>query len=155
MYSLPKLHKIFDSVPAFRPILSSIGTYNYQLAKFLGKLLDDVIPNDHSAKDTFSFVEEIKTINVTKKCMVSYDVTSLFTNMPLEETILLTIDLLFEAEPDLNVSSKDLRKLQLPQVKLIFSLMEACMTKLMGLQWVHLWNLFLPIFSRNIPKRSD
>ena len=86
--------------------------------------------------------------------MVSYDVTSLFTNMPLEETILLAIDLLFEAEPDLNISSKDLQKLQLPQVKLI-SLMEACMTKLMGLEWVHLWNLFLPIFSRNIPKRSD
>ena len=144
----------YSTLPAFRPILLSKGTYNYQLAKFLGKLLDDVIPNDHSAKDTFSFVEEIKTINVTKKCMVSYDVTSLFTNMPLEETILLTIDLLFEAEPDLNVSSKDLRKLQLPQVKLIFSLMEACMTKLMGLQWVHLWNLFLPIFSWDIPKRS-
>ena len=35
MYGLPKLHKIFDSVPAFRPILSSIGTYNYQLATFL------------------------------------------------------------------------------------------------------------------------
>ena len=88
--------------------------------------------------------------------MVSYDVTSLFTNMPLEETILLTIDLLFEAKPDLNISSKDLQKLfQLPQVKLISSLMEACMTKLMGLQWIHLRNLFLPIFSRNIPKRSE
>ena len=26
MYGFPKLHKWFDSVPAFRPILSSIGT---------------------------------------------------------------------------------------------------------------------------------
>ena len=56
MYGLPKLHETFDSVSAFRPILSSIGTYNYQLVKFLAKLLDYVIPNDHSAKDTFSFV---------------------------------------------------------------------------------------------------
>ena len=40
MYGLPKLHKMFDTVPAFRPILSSIGTYNYQLNKFLDKLLD-------------------------------------------------------------------------------------------------------------------
>ena len=71
MYGLPKLHKIFDSVPAFRPILSSTGTYNYQLAKFLGKLLDDVIPNDYSAKDTFSFVEELKMVTVTNKYMVS------------------------------------------------------------------------------------
>ena len=87
MYGLPKLHNIFDSVPAFRPILLSIGTYNYQLAKFLGKVLDDVIPNDHSAKDTFSFVEELKTVSLTNKYKVPYDVTSLFTNIPLEETI--------------------------------------------------------------------
>ena len=76
-----------DSVPAFRPTLSSTGTYNYELAKFLGKLLDDVIPNDHSTTDTFSFVEELKTVSVANKCMVSYDVTSLFTNIPLEEII--------------------------------------------------------------------
>ena len=111
MYVLPKLHKIFDSVAAFRPILSSIETYNYQLAKFLGKLLDDVIPNDHSTKDTFSFVEELKTVSVTNKYMVSYDVTSLFTNIPLEETINLTINLLFEAKPDFKISRKDLQKL--------------------------------------------
>ena len=82
-----------------------------QLAKFLGKLLDDVIPNDHSAKDTFSFVEELKTVSVTNKYMVSYNVTSLFTNIPLEETIHLTIDLSSEAKPDLKISRKDLQKL--------------------------------------------
>ena len=87
MYGLPKLHKILDSVPAFRPIVSSIGTYNCQLAIFLGKLLDDIILNHHSAKDTFSLVEELKTVSVTKKYMVSYDVTSLFTNIPFEETM--------------------------------------------------------------------
>ena len=43
MYGLPKLHKIVDFLPAFRPILSSIRTYNYQLAKFIGKPLDYVI----------------------------------------------------------------------------------------------------------------
>ena len=76
-----------QTLPAFRPTLSSTGTYNYELAKFLGKLLDDVIPNDHSTTDTFSFVEELKTVSVANKCMVSYDVTSLFTNIPLEEII--------------------------------------------------------------------
>ena len=103
-YGSPKLHEMFDSVLEFRPILSSIGTYNYQAAKFLGKLLDYVIPNDHSIKDTFSFVEELKTISVTNKYMVSHDVTSLFTNIPLKETIHLTIDLLFEVKPDLKIS---------------------------------------------------
>ena len=42
--------------------------------------------------------------------MVSYDVTSLFTNIALEETIHFTIDLLFEAKPDLKISRKDLHK---------------------------------------------
>ena len=102
---------MFDSVPAFRPIFASIGTYNCQLAKFLGKLLDDVIPNGHSTKDTFSLVEELKTVSVTNKYMVSDDVTSLFTNIPLKETINLTIDLLFEAKLDLNIRRKDLQKL--------------------------------------------
>ena len=84
---------------------------NYQLAKFLGKFLDDVIPSDHATKDTLSFVEELKTVSVTNKYMVSYDVTSLFTNIPLEESINLTINLLFEAKPDLKISRKDLQKL--------------------------------------------
>ena len=43
--------------------------------------------------------------------MVSYDVTSLFTNIPLEGTIHLTSDLLFEAKPDLKIRRKDLQKL--------------------------------------------
>ena len=110
MYGLPKLHKMFDSVPVLMPILSSIGTYNHQLAKFLGKLLDDVIPNDHSTKDTLSFVVELKRVSVTNKYMVCYDVTSLFTNIPLEETINLTINLLCEAKPDFRISRKDLQK---------------------------------------------
>ena len=37
------------------------------------------MPKDHSAKDTFSFVEELKKASVTCKCMVSYDVTCLQT----------------------------------------------------------------------------
>ena len=110
MYGVPKIHKMFYYVPAFRTILSSIGTYSYQLAKFLGKLLDDVIPNDHSTKNTFSFVEEVKTVSVTDTYIVFYDVTSLFINIPLEEVLNLTIDLLFEAKLDLKISRKDLQK---------------------------------------------
>ena len=57
------------------------------------------------------FVEELKTVRVTNKYIVSYDVTSLFTNIPLEKTINLTIILLFETKPDLKISRKDLQKL--------------------------------------------
>ena len=111
-----------------------MGTYNYQLAKFLGKLLDDFIPSDHFTKDTFSFVEEIKTESITR---FFYHVTSLFTNIPLEETIHLTIDFLFQAKLDL-VEKVYTNPFSLPQVKPIFTLIETCMTKLMGLQWPRL-----------------
>ena len=41
IYGLPKLHKINspNEVPPFRPIVSSMNTYNYHLAKYLCNLL--------------------------------------------------------------------------------------------------------------------
>ena len=60
-----------------------LGTFNYNLARFLCDLLSPLVPNDYSCKDTFSFVSQIKNANLSKKFLVSYDVTSLFTNIPL------------------------------------------------------------------------
>ena len=108
---LPKLPKVFDFILAFSPKLSSIWIYSYQLVKFPGQHLDDVIPNNHSAKDTFSIFEELKMACVTNKCVVSFDVTSWLTNILLEETILLTPDFLFEGKPELKISRKHLQKL--------------------------------------------
>ena len=39
-------------LPPFRPIVSSIGTYNYNLAKFLSNLLQRHIPSQYVASDT-------------------------------------------------------------------------------------------------------
>jgi len=44
--------------PPFRPIVSSIGTYNY-LAKYLWCLIKPHISSEFCATDTFSFVTEI------------------------------------------------------------------------------------------------
>ena len=43
--------------------------------------------------------------------MVSYDVTSLFTNIPLEETIELAVDLVFEKTPNIKISRAELKEL--------------------------------------------
>ena len=58
IYGTPKMHKSSssDSFPKLRPIVSSIGTFNYNLARFLCDLLSPLVPNDYSCKDTFSFV---------------------------------------------------------------------------------------------------
>ena len=113
IYGTPKMHKFSssDSFPKLRPIVSSIGTFNYNLARFLCDLLSPLVPNDHSCKDTFSFVSQIKNANLSKKFLVSYDVTSLFTNIPLQETIDIAINLIFNHNPNLNITRKELKKL--------------------------------------------
>ena len=62
-------------------------------------------------KDTFSFVSQIKNINLSKTFLVSCNVTSLFTNIPLQETIDIAINLIFNHNPNLNIPRKELKKL--------------------------------------------
>ena len=55
--------------------------------------------------------------------MVSYDITSLSTNITLKEIMHLAIDLLFEAKTDLKISRKDLQtlfQLAISQIKFLF-----------------------------------
>ena len=112
IYGTPKMHQFSssDRFPKFRPIVSSIGTFNYDLACFLCDLLSPVVPDDYSCKDTFSFVSQIKNSNYSGKFLVSYDVTSLFTNIPLQETIDIAINLIFNHIPNLNITKKELKK---------------------------------------------
>ena len=69
IYVIPKMHKFSSShsFPKLRPIVSSIGTFNYNLARFLCYLLSSLIPNDYSCIDTFSFVSQIHNANLSKK----------------------------------------------------------------------------------------
>ena len=126
IYGTPKMHKFSpnDSFPKLRPIVSSIGTCNYNLARLLCDLLSPLVPNDYSCKDTSSFVSQIKNPNLSKKCLVSYGVTNLFTNIPHQETIDITINLIFNHNPNLNITKKKLKKRFLfatPQTHFIFN----------------------------------
>ena len=55
IYLTPKIHEFLssDSFPKRRPIVSSIGTFNYNLVHFFCGLLSPLVPNDYSCKDTF------------------------------------------------------------------------------------------------------
>ena len=57
-----------------------------------------------------SFVSQIKNANLFKKFLVSNDVTSLFTNIPLEETIEIAISLTFNHNPNLSITRTELKK---------------------------------------------
>ena len=110
IYDMPKMHKFSssDSFPKLCPIVSSIGTFTYNLVCFLCDLLPPLVPNDYSCKNTFCFVSQIKNTNLSKKFLVSYDVTSLFTSIPLQETIGIAVNLIFNHNPNLNITRKEL-----------------------------------------------
>ena len=107
------MHKIKSSIeiPPFRPMISSINTYNYHLAKYLCTLLQPHLPIVYTISDTCSFVRELTTINLSNKFMVSFDVASLFTNIPLKESIDLAVSYITEGNASLRFSRTELTKL--------------------------------------------
>ena len=113
IYESPKMHQPFDSnsLPNFRTIVSSIGTYNYNLSKYLCELLSPNLPNEFCTTDSFTFVEELKEVTINNKFLVSCDVNSLLTNITLKETIKLVVALIKTSYPNLKISSDDLTKL--------------------------------------------
>ena len=96
-----------------RPIISSIGTFNYELASYLDNLIKPVLNNSKVIlKDSFDFVNKISKIKNENYTMVSFDVESLFTNIPINETIEITINLCFGEEQKFNgMNKKQFKKL--------------------------------------------
>ena len=97
MYGLPKTHK--DNVP-LRPILSMCGSAQHNLAKWLNTVIEPVrsLYTHHCVRDSFTFVEELKRakLNLSNLFLSSFDVKSLFTNVPLSETFEICADALYD-----------------------------------------------------------
>ena len=91
LYGLAKIHKALEDVtPTFRPVLSAIETLTYNLAKFREQLLKLLTSNDYTIKDSYSFAKEV--LHFDASCfMASFDIKSLFTNIPLTETLNLCV----------------------------------------------------------------
>ena len=64
---------------------------------FLVPLLSHLTTNNHSVKNSFSFSNFISKQN-SNTFLVSYDVESLFTNVPVSETINIIISKLFPSD---------------------------------------------------------
>ena len=86
LYGLPKIHKVSNPLG---PILSSINHYSYNIAKFFIPILTPISPSPFVIKDSFSFVQELSNcgINSNNTVMATFDVTSFFTNIQVDETI--------------------------------------------------------------------
>ena len=96
MYALCKGHKdIVNDFSSFLPILSTINTSTYKLAKFRVPNLKFLTSNKYRVKGSFNFYEESAEQD-SEFFMASLDVDSVFTNMPLEKTIDICTNTLFE-----------------------------------------------------------
>ena len=82
-YGLPKIHK--DNMP-MHPIVSACDTATYNTAKFITKILQNYCGKTSSfVKDSTNFIKKIThlSINPEEDTLVSFDVTALFTSIPV------------------------------------------------------------------------
>ena len=104
---LGKVHKeAKNGLPTFQLILSAICTSTYKPAKYLLPFLMPLTQNEYTVTDSFHFAEEICKQD-PNLYMASLDVDSLFTNIPLDETIDISIDSLYKDDENSPKISKD------------------------------------------------
>ena len=117
-YGLPKIHK--PGIP-LRPIISSIGTVTYNTAKELARILKPLVGlSKHHIHNTIDFVQQIKEVKLKEdESMVSYDVTALFTSVPIPPVIKIIEEKLKE--------DKDLSRRTSMNTRHITQLLEFCL----------------------------
>lgn len=90
LYGLPGLHK--PTIP-LRPIISSIGTLNYNTANFWVPILSPLPTNQYTIGNSSKFVNEITSLKLQQSItMASFDAESWFSNALLLETTNIIID---------------------------------------------------------------
>ena len=111
-----KIHKEFERIPPLRPIVDTIGSTHYGVGKFITSLLNPLTVNQYSLKDSFDAAEKIKSIpdDLFEEGyrLVSFDVKSLFTNVPLNKTIKVILDRVYSQKLiSTNLKKRTLKKL--------------------------------------------
>ena len=96
---------LVNGFPKLRPILSALNTGTYKRAKFFVPLLRHLTSNEFTLKDSFEFAKIICEQD-TGLLMASLDVDSLFTNVPLEETINICVNELLKSNSNIHGLNK-------------------------------------------------
>ena len=114
---MAKVHKLKGSTDIrdlpLRPVISNIGTSTYELSRYLATLLSPLAVSEYTISNSKDFIGKIKSQKIEQNySMVSFDVTALFTNVPLDFTINLILDKIYKEKIiKTNLARKDLEKL--------------------------------------------
>ena len=86
LYGVPKIHK--ENNP-LRPIVSSRGSVTYEVAKEFAQILKPLAGNTiHHVNNSKEFADKIKKNELDKaECIISYDVSALFTSISVKSAI--------------------------------------------------------------------
>ena len=94
LYGMCKVHK--EGYP-LRPVISMLNSPEYKLAKYLDNFIKPNIPISFSCDSTDLFLDNLKAFSINPNMkVVSFDVVSLFTNIPLIETINIIANSLYD-----------------------------------------------------------
>ncbi|XP_076047455.1 uncharacterized protein LOC143028992 [Oratosquilla oratoria] len=100
-----------------RPIISQISSPTYQIAKSLNRLLTPYVPNSFCLSSATDFIDILKS-QESFNHIASMDVTSLFTHVPIQETINIIIQKVYYSQrASLNIPENTLRQLLLACTK--------------------------------------
>ena len=95
-HALPKIHKTFTVLPKFRPIVETTSTCYDNVGSYLTELLNPLTQNEFMIRDSFDPANKINSVQPEVfddgYILASFNVEPLFTNMPLQRTINIIFD---------------------------------------------------------------
>ena len=121
LWRVPRDTCAFAILTTFPYQKRSTGTATYNTAKKLARILKPLVgSSNHHVQNTRDFIEQIKDVRLRDgDCIISYDVTSLFTSVPIKPALDIIQQRLTQ-DPDLHKRTS-------MTIKQIVSLLEFCL----------------------------
>ena len=95
-----------------RPVASLIRTAEYNLAKYLVEISNDAMPTTYAQNSTVPFVDQISSFDLKPShVLFSYDVVSIFANIPMNETIDIVCSYVYQQHSPPRYSKETNKKL--------------------------------------------
>ncbi|XP_062710541.1 uncharacterized protein LOC134288748 [Aedes albopictus] len=105
IYGLPKTHK--ENRP-MRPVVSTIGSATYKIARYLSDIIGNVVgKTNFHVRNSFEFADQITGVQTDEgEVLFSLDVVSLYTNVPVDYALRCLEERWTEIEQHTNIDKE-------------------------------------------------